>query len=141
MATVSDILAAAEPAAAAGGSPPVVVDSPSRARARARDARARARIPVTHSVRKTVLSDLSESWVWRDAPPSLRQIVDGRIPAAERVPNGSGPLRAVWVVWNVGVAVPTTAALYVLAWVLQHPARALLAAAVAGPILTMWITN
>lgn len=141
MTTVSDVLAAAEVAAAAHGSASPLSDSAGGAGAPVRDARAtRARTRITQRVARLVISDLSGAWVWRDYPPALRQVVAGRIPA-DRVPGGSTPLRAVWVAWNVAVAVPTTAVLYVLAWMLQHPARAGVLAVVTGPIGWMWIIN
>jgi hypothetical protein len=140
--TLSDAVVAAEGAAEGGGRPPAVTDSPVDARSRiARDARARARIPVTQSVGKTFAFDVSRAWVWRVAPPSLKQVRDGVVPDPDLVPAGAPPLRAGWVVWNVAVAVPATAVLYVLAWLLQHPARAAILAVLAGPIGIMWITT
>lgn len=140
--TVSDVVAAAGGAAAGGGGPSAATDNAPGARSRdTRDVRARARIPVTQRKGNRLTSDMSKAWVWKSSPPSLRQVIDGRTPDPGQVPAGSTPLRAGWVVWNVCVAVPTTALLYVLAWLLQHPARAALVAIVAGPIGFMWITT
>jgi hypothetical protein len=141
--TVSDLVSAAEPAAAVGGSAPVDDDSARRASALAHDApaNARARVLATQSVVKRVAEDLTGAWVWHETPPSLRQVISDRFPDAGRVPAEHGPLRAVWVVWNFGVAVPATATLYALAWVLQHPARAGVLALVVGPLGIFWITN
>lgn len=83
--------------------------------------------------------DAAGAWVWRDSPPPLRQVFTGRTHTPGPLPAGSIPLRRGWVVWNVAVAVPTTAVLYVLAWLLQHPARTLIAGMVAGPLTILWI--
>jgi hypothetical protein len=141
-ATVSDVLAAADGAAAAGGSASPEADSATGVRARVRDARAtRASVPITQRIATTIVADVSGAWVWRESPPALRQVIAGLLPAVDRVPAGSRPLRAGWVVWNASVAVPATAFLYVLAWVLQHPARAGVLAVMAGPIALAWITK
>jgi hypothetical protein len=135
--TVGDIFSAAEPAAGRGGKPSTKGAEAAGVRGPdARTSRARARLPVTLRV---VQTDVAKAWVWRDSPPSLRQVAAGWASGSDQVPAGSGPLRAGRVVWNVAVAVPATAILYVLAWLLQHPARAAALGLVAGSVTFMWI--
>ena len=134
--TVSEVLAENGAAAEVGGSAPSVADSPtgtSRAR------RARTSVAITQGVRQRVVADVRDSWVWKDSPPALKEIIKTRQPDAEQVPGGSKPLHIGWVVWNAIVAVPATAFLYAAAWLLQHPARAALALPIGGAIFLIWI--
>lgn len=109
------------------------IDSPGGARARVR-----ARGAMVTRPAKAVVNDVAGAWVWREAPPGLRDLIASRTDTA-RALSDTPLVRLGWLVWNTVVAVPTTAVLYVLAWVFQHPARAGVAAVVAVPITLMWI--
>lgn len=92
-------------------------------------ARGRARITDTDSDSKigvllaTVHGDIVNGWPWRTIPPALRAVAaDAK---AGEVPGDSTLLRHAWAGWNYVIALPATAALYTLAWLLQHPARAI----------------
>lgn len=87
---------------------------------------------------KSVAHDVSESWVWHETPPALRDLITARKDTT-RALTDSPLLRIGWVVWNTAVAVPGSAVLYVLAWIIQHPARAGLAGLVVGAITYVWI--
>lgn len=84
------------------------------------------------------LGDVAGAWVWRETPPSLRDLVAARTDTTRALTDG--PLmRFGWAAWNTLVAIPATALLYVLAWVVQHPARASVAAVLVVPLTLMWI--
>jgi hypothetical protein len=133
--TVGDVFTA-ETAAAEPGGTSSGPEQGAGAPAGPRVARTHARILATVVAVKDALI---QSWVLTDTPPSLREVVRARIP--DEVPGGSDPLRAGWVAWNFAVAIPTTAVLYALAWMLQHPARAAVLALVVGPVGFFWITR
>lgn len=140
MTTVSDALAESTVAAVPRGRS--AADPDTSTGVRAPDARARAAsVTVTPRSRKTRVRRVARIWVLTDAPPSLRDVIENRVPGVDQVPAGNGPMRLVWVVWNHLIAVPATAVLYAVAWVLQHPARAGAAALVAVPITLMWINK
>jgi len=141
MTTVSSVFAAADLAAAPGGSPKLAYESPAGTRTRAHDARARARLQITLRVGKQIRDDLANAWVWTDTPPALAELVSARVPNAELVPGTNTPMWMAWTVYSHVVAVPASAVLYALAWLLQHPARAGLATAVVLPLTIMWITR
>lgn len=142
MTTPSDAISAARTAAAAdspqGGTP----DSP--AARHARDAR--ARVAVTDGDGKgsrgirILWADFAGSGLFDMHPPSLRELRAGRTLSADQVPDGSEPLRQGGTWWNTLVGLPAAVVLYTLAWVLQHPARALLAVLLISPVTLMWIT-
>lgn len=131
--TISDAFAAADVAAA-----PV----PQSERAGVR-AHARARLPqpsVTIKGRsgmalRTVRADVRNAWVWRGSPPSLAELAASRAPTADVVPAGHGGLRRGWWAYNHLVAIPVTAVSYFLTWLVQHPARLILAVALAAPLV------
>lgn len=108
-------------------------DSPGGARARVR-----ARGAIVTQPARAVAKDVSGAWVWREAPPALRDLIASRTDTS-RALSDTPLVRAGWLVWNTVVAIPTTATLYVLAWVFQHPARAGVAALVVVPLTLMWI--
>lgn len=87
----------------------------------------------------TVRDDVAGAWLWRGAPPTLVDLWRNRVPDISEVPGGNRPLHVLWVVYNhlVLIVFPVLA---IALWVLQHPARFLLAAAIAGPLIGMWIS-
>jgi hypothetical protein len=70
-----------------------------------------------------VQGDVVDGWPWRTVPPALSAVLGDANPGT--VPGDSTPLRVLWTGWNYAVALPATAVLYTLAWLLQHPARAI----------------
>jgi hypothetical protein len=82
---------------------------------------------------KTALADVAGAWVWRASPPALLSLV--REDVGARVPHGHGGLRAFMVAWRRVVAIPTTAVLYVAAWLLQNPLRTAGAVLIAGLLI------
>lgn len=82
-------------------------------------------------------SDLANAWVWRGSPPTLADLWANRVPDREAVPGQNRALWTAWIVFN-HLALIWTALLAVPLWVLQHPARTLLAAAVVAPIVLIW---
>ncbi len=67
----------------------------------------------------------------------LAELWAGRVPDRDRVPGGNAVLWLSWAVYNhlyLGVAAP----LYVLFFALAHPARFVLAAAVAAVLFFIW---
>lgn len=135
MTTVSDLNPAVGRAAVPNGSRRGDPENPGGARARV----ARASASVALSEGRKLVAGARGAWVWQETPPSLREVVATRKPAPDAVPGRSPRLRLVWLVWNHAVAVPATAVLYVLAWLLQHPARAGAATVVVGAVTLMWI--
>lgn len=87
---------------------------------------------------RTVAADVAAAWPWRGTPPALAEMWAGRVPALDEVP---GRNRVLWVGWSVynHAVLPVVAVSYVALWVLAHPARFGLAAAVAAPIIYLWI--
>jgi Flp pilus assembly protein TadB len=83
-----------------------------------------------------VASDARNAWVWTGSPPSLSTVL--RFDAAN-VPGDHPILRAGNRAWKYLVAVPATATAYTVAWLLQHPLRALPALLVVGITLLIWI--
>jgi Flp pilus assembly protein TadB len=108
------------------------------ARARTREEKSVApKIPAwaTRAAR-TVLDDAHTSWVWTGSPPSLSTV---RRYDAANVPGDHPLLRAVSRTWKYLVAIPVTATAYTVAWLLQHPLRALPALLIVGITLLIWI--
>lgn len=85
-----------------------------------------------------VADDLKGAWLWDAAGPTVRTLVQHRIPAVELVPGENGALRAVWVAYN-HVALALLIPLMFACWVLAHPARLLYALPVAAPIAALWL--
>ncbi len=91
----------------------------------------RARVAATDSDGKigvwvaVVRDDFVDGWPWRSSPPALKAVTGSARVAAGDVPDGNAALRWAWTGWNYAVAIPATALLYTLAWLLQHPARAI----------------
>jgi hypothetical protein len=83
-------------------------------------------------------ADVVAAWPWAGSPPTLRDLWAARIPDLETVPGSNRALWIGWVVFN-HAALLWTAVLSTALWVLQHPARTALAAAVAVPLLVIWI--
>lgn len=82
-----------------------------------------------------VKADFVGGWPWRTTPPALREVAaDVRVEPGD-VPDGNTALRWAWTGWNYAVAIPATAALYTLAWLLQHPARAIPTGGLAALII------
>jgi hypothetical protein len=133
MTTVSDEVGGNPVAADGGGSQPQPPTAPGVRRTRV----TRAREGLPRRLLGQLVADARRAWVWREAPPPLRSIAAGWRAGPASAPSGA--LRLVWLLWNAAVAAPTTAALYVLAWVLQHPARSALAALIAAPVVLIWI--
>lgn len=86
----------------------------------------------------TASADVRQAWVWHGRPPNLVDLWAARVPSLNVVPGGSKALHVAWVVFN-HVALVLYAFAAVPLWVLGHPARALLAAAVAAPLFALWI--
>ncbi len=142
-ATVGDAFAAADVAAA----PDAAVERAGvGTRARARGYRS---LPVLATVKGWVgvwWADLRSAWFAPASLPTLQRAWAERIPDRDRVPGGNPVLYGGWVGWNHAALVLVTAALVVVAaltvtvWTFRHPARALLAAAIAAP-LTAYLIN
>lgn len=102
---------------------------------RARGYRSLSVFGKVHRAASVTWADVSGAWPWRESPPALRQVWASARPAVEAVPAKHKGLHAGWVVWNYTVALPSTFVLYVAAWLLQHPARAGLTAALLIPLM------
>lgn len=89
-------------------------------------------------IKDTVLADVRGAWLWDAHGLTLRSLWDQRLPAIERVPAENRALRGAWVAYNHTVLAVIVPALFVL-YLLGHPARFLLAAAVAAPVLAIWL--
>lgn len=148
MSTVSDAFAAANPAAAVDG---MRKPSPGRAGARARVHTRGYRSPaVVGKVRgwsATAWVDLRSSWWTPASLPTLSQVWAERNPSLDRVPARH---RGLWLAWRAYAhVVPPLVVLMVtgllgvltpLVWVARHPARLLLALALAGAaLLIVWL--
>ncbi len=107
--------------------------APSKPAVEGRDARPRGRARVADTdgdgkigaVVAAVTADVTGAWPWRTTPPTLQTVWDSTIATDGDVPDGSRALRLFLTGWNIAVALPATAVLYTLAWLLQHPARAI----------------
>jgi hypothetical protein len=112
-----------------------------RGRAPARD-RVTDRDPAVASrarrVKDAVVSDVANAWPIRSHAPSAYDLWQTRIPALADVPGENRALRGAWVVFN-HVALAVSLLLSVPLFLLGHPARALLAAAVIAPLLLIWL--
>lgn len=116
--------------------------------ARARRTRTRARPMVTDSVGRVgalivragavTRADLTGSWVATGSPPALSEVANADVVGAA---VDHPILRGTAAVWQWVIAVPATAVLYLLAFLLQHPARAVTATAVAGGLYGLWAAN
>lgn len=112
----------------------------------ARDAR--ATIPATQSdhkvvsrtgrIKTVVAADFKQAWLWSEQGPTIRNLVDNLVPAADRVPAEHSALRWAWVVYAYVTFVVLVPLLFVC-WVLSHPARLLYTAPVAVPLIALWI--
>lgn len=85
-----------------------------------------------------VAYDVRTAWPWHGDPPTLADLWAARIPDLDRVPGANRALHAAWVVFN-HLALVWTALLAIPLWVLQHPARTLLAALVTAPLIAVWL--
>lgn len=83
-------------------------------------------------------ADLAGAWVWLCRPPTLAELVARRVPDRDAVPGRNVGLWAGWVAYNHAL-IAVFAVAWPALWVLAHPARVLLAAAVAAPLLLVWI--
>lgn len=122
-----------------GGSEGAGTGAPVRARVAATDGDAKwSRIlSWLRAGSATVVADLRGAWWWRGTPPTLAHLWAGRTPARDRVPGSNAALWVGWAVYNhlyLAVAGP----LYVLFFALAHPARFVLAAAVAVSLFFVW---
>jgi hypothetical protein len=139
MTTVSDATAAADRGGMPTGSPVAESDSArgtrSRAHARIHDTAVTERRRGLRSLADVLWADFTGAWGWR----ALAGLWQHRVPAVEDVPGESRALRAAWVAYN-HVALVVVCLLAVVVWVLLHPARFLLAAVIAAPLIAMWIS-
>lgn len=131
--TTTDIPLVVDGGGRLDGRPTEGADSPAGARARVR-----ARGHMVAQAGRGALADATGAWVWRDAPPALRDLVAARTDTS-RALTDAPLIRLGWLAWNFIVAIPTTALLYVAAWVLQHPARTILAGLIGTALTLMWI--
>jgi len=105
--------------------------------------RTRARVPALPDMGKigaglsVVRRDLASAWPWTSVPPALTAVRRGAGDVS--APADSPALRGAWVGFNWLVAVPVTAAAYLLAWLAQHPARTAAAVIVGGLLTLIWI--
>lgn len=142
MTAVSDVFAAAEGGGRGAGKP---LTNPLSARGG--QAGTRARVAVTERDSKVralidgVRSDVAGAWPWSEAPPSLRDLRDDRKAQADAVPDASRGLQIAWTVYNTAVVIPVSAVVYVLLWIVQHPARLLLTAAILVPLIAAIATS
>lgn len=131
--TISDVFAVPNGGGSRPGSPDVAED---RART---DTYTRARVAGTVRDGKGMLgqvrADVVGAWVWRDVPPALTEVIAARNADVSKVPGGNPLLRHGWTVYNHTVAIPVTAVGYLLTWIVQHPARLLLTAAITTPLI------
>jgi hypothetical protein len=114
----------------------------------ARDAR--ATVPTTQGDRKVVsrtgrikavvAADFKQSWLWDEHGPTIRNLIDNLMPAADRVPAEHSALRWAWVAYSFLVLVALVPLLFAC-WVLCHPARLLYVAPVAVPLIALWING
>lgn len=95
-------------------------DVPAGTRARVTDTLGDGKIGAWVGV---VRDDFVNGWPWRAAPPALKDVSAGAGVDAGAVPDGNTVLRLAWTGWNYAVAIPATALLYTIAWLLQHPVR------------------
>ena len=86
----------------------------------------------------TFRADLAAAWVWFCRPPTLAELWSGVVPDRDRVPARNAALWVAWIGFNV-VTLPVFAVAWPALWVLAHPARLVLAAAVAVPLYFVWI--
>lgn len=121
---------------AANASPEANPKARTRARARETASVAPALPSWLTNTGQAVATDAKRSWVWTGAPPPLAEVV--RFNTAN-VPGDHPVLRGVNRAWKYAVAIPATATAYTLAWLMQHPLRALPALLVAGLTLLIWI--
>lgn len=110
--------------------------APARMRARTRSV-----LRVTSWI-KTIWADLRSAWWVPASLPTVRRAWAERMPDRVKVPGDSRLLYGAWVVYGhtVGLAVPAVAVavvgvLTVAVWIARHPARLILAAAIAAPFL------
>lgn len=142
MTAVSDVFNGKAGGGMPSGGPTIVVERPGASGPA--DAHVRARVAGTQRDGKvlrwarTGLALLAGAWVWREVPPSLRQVVAARVPDRTLVPGGHLGMWLFWLAYNHAVAIPATAVGYFAVWLAQHPARlALTVALVAVPILVL----
>lgn len=112
-----------------------------RARVRARVASTQSNHKIlvwVRSVGSTVVSDVTQAWPIRSHAPSPYDLWQNRIPALDRVPGENRPLWVAWIAFN-HVALVAGVALSLPLWLLGHPARTLLAAAVTAPLFAIWL--
>lgn len=139
--TWSDVAAAAAPADSQEATP----DRPRvHARMRARGYRS---LPVAGKVADWAAvagADFASAWWTPTSLPTLQTAWAERMPDRGRVPGDNGLLYAGWVVYNhtVALAVPAAVLAVVgvltpLVWVARHPARLVLAALIAAPLVVL----
>ncbi len=86
---------------------------------------------------RTAAADLRGAWWWRGVPPTLAQLWAARVPDRGRVPGGNAVLWVSWAAYN-HLYLAVSAPLYVLFFALAHPARFVLAAALAAGLFFVW---
>lgn len=94
-------------------------------------------VPWLRGRAATVVADLRGAWWWRGTPPTLAHLWAGRVPARDRVPGSNAALWVGWAVYN-HLYLAVSGPLYVLFFALAHPARFVLAAAVAVSLFFVW---
>jgi len=109
--------------------------------------RPRARLPLTESVKRLLTARTSRSpaprspraargSIWAESPASIADLL-AYTKAGDWVPGEQAPvLEFLGKVYGYLVAVPTSIALYAVAWLLQRPGRLALACFVA---LVVWL--
>lgn len=125
----ADVMPAAAPARAVAPAAPTAARVAEKATGKTRRA---------SGVRAAMIADVRGAWLWDAHGLTVRSLWEQRIPALERVPAESRALQAGWVAYNHAALVVLAPALFAL-YLLGHPARTLLAAAVAAPLTALWI--
>lgn len=136
--TISDVFAAAAPAAERSDSPEAAAGRVRvHARMRARGYRSLSVVRKIVDVAAVVWADLRSAWWTPVSLPTLRQAWAARMPDRDRVPGDNALLYRGWVAYNhsVALAVPALALALVglltpLVWAARHPARFVLTAVI-----------
>lgn len=138
MTTVSEVLEGQFPAAGASTEQTEGAGARARVRARLSDTLRDSNRSWPVRFARTVAADFAGAWWWHGSPPSLAELWANRIPDLNCVPGRNRLLWAAWAVYNHAVAA-VMAVTYPVLWWAAHPARMLLTAAVAVPLLFVWI--
>jgi hypothetical protein len=88
--------------------------------------------------RAAVTDDVRGAWLWDAHGPSIRDLLQHRAPAIERVPGENKALHAAWTAYNHAVLVLLIPLMFVF-WAASHPARLLYALPIAAPITALWL--